>query len=255
MGLTGRRLARLVATAVPAVLVVMAAACGSDTPTGGVDSDDVPRPTQSDTTVASGDGDAQPISADLAFGDADAELAPDEVSLIGDGYVVGDCLVWEAVGSGDTPTAVVPCADEHRFQVTGAAGPPGSTLAAYPDDAEWDALRYRECARQAEAFLGRPLDPHGRLTRPASCARRPRAGRTVPGRRRAESSPATRRRTSTAPCSWGTCGRPPTRATTSPPARACRPTGGSGLHRVPPGRGRRPPRLPRGADATRRGGA
>lgn len=164
MGLTDRRLARLVAAAVLAVLVAGAAACGSDAPTGGVDSNDVRRPTPRDTTAeASGDGDAQPVAADLGFGNADAELAPDDVSLTGVGYVVGDCVTWEAVDSGPTATQVVPCTDQHRFQVTGATGPPGSTLAAYPDDAEWDALRYRACAPQADTFLGRPLDPRGRF--------------------------------------------------------------------------------------------
>lgn len=76
-------------------------------------------------------------------------------------YHPGDCVMWGAHGGSVGPTRLVDCEQPHRIQLTArVTGPPH---AAYPSEAQWDALTASACAAPAAKLLGMPLDPSGRF--------------------------------------------------------------------------------------------
>nr|WP_240519367.1 septum formation family protein [Amycolatopsis antarctica] len=75
----------------------------------------------------------------------------------------GSCLTWDAADANDART--VPCAESHLFEVTGVVSigdkyPPG---AASPDLPLWRQIAQERCREGANTYLGKPLDPYGRL--------------------------------------------------------------------------------------------
>lgn len=75
----------------------------------------------------------------------------------------GSCLSWTQVDAADAHK--VDCAQPHLFEVTQvvdlssqfASGAPGPTLD------QWQQISQASCTDGAKAYLGRPLDPYGRL--------------------------------------------------------------------------------------------
>ena len=67
---------------------------------------------------------------------------------------------WEE-GDGLMDTDVVECTSPHRFQVAERVDPPSPD--EFPSPEAWDAFIDTECRAAAEAFLGRSLDPYGRI--------------------------------------------------------------------------------------------
>ncbi|WP_158888502.1 septum formation family protein [Amycolatopsis anabasis] len=76
----------------------------------------------------------------------------------------GSCLTWTQPDASDIRT--VPCAEKHLFEVTGVVDiadqfPPG---APSPDVAKWREIAQARCSDGAKTYLGKPLDPYGKLT-------------------------------------------------------------------------------------------
>ncbi|SFQ44977.1 Septum formation [Amycolatopsis arida] len=76
----------------------------------------------------------------------------------------GSCLSWTQPDAGDART--VPCTQPHLFEVTGVVDisdqyPPGVPS---PDLTLWRQIAEERCGEIGEAYLGKPLDPYGKLT-------------------------------------------------------------------------------------------
>jgi hypothetical protein len=76
----------------------------------------------------------------------------------------GSCLAWDKVDAGDA--RVVPCAQAHRFEVTEVVDitdryPKG---APSPDLVLWRQIAQERCTEGAKEYLGKPLDPFGKLS-------------------------------------------------------------------------------------------
>lgn len=76
----------------------------------------------------------------------------------------GSCLTWDNPDA--TDARKVDCAQPHLFEVTsivdvGAQFPAG---AATPSLEQWQQIARTRCAADVRTYLGRPLDPNGRLT-------------------------------------------------------------------------------------------
>ncbi|WP_344416567.1 septum formation family protein [Amycolatopsis minnesotensis] len=76
----------------------------------------------------------------------------------------GSCLLWEQQDAGDIH--LVPCPQPHQFEVTGVVdiGDRYPKGAPSPDLTQWRGLAQERCTDGAEKYLGKPLDPYGRLT-------------------------------------------------------------------------------------------
>lgn len=85
----------------------------------------------------------------------------DDTGLAGGRHEVGQCLKWEQGARSDVIVAV-PCEEPHVLEVTGHVTLP-TEPAVYPDGAGWSAVMSEHCGPVAAAYLGRPLDPYGRL--------------------------------------------------------------------------------------------
>lgn len=76
----------------------------------------------------------------------------------------GSCLTWTKVDASDVHK--VPCTQQHLFEVVGVAdisdkyGP----KAKAPDAETWLSIAQERCGKLAEEYLGKPLDPYGKLT-------------------------------------------------------------------------------------------
>lgn len=76
---------------------------------------------------------------------------------------VGTCLNWNTEQGTDMHQ--VACAEPHVFEVTEVIDvsedfPPG---ARQPDKERWRAIAEKRCVQGVEAYLGKPLDPDGKL--------------------------------------------------------------------------------------------
>lgn len=76
---------------------------------------------------------------------------------------VGTCLSWKTEQGEDMHQ--VRCAEPHLFEVTEVIDvsedfPPG---ASQPDKDRWRAIAKKRCAKGVEDYLGKPLDPEGKL--------------------------------------------------------------------------------------------
>ena len=104
--------------------------------------------------------------ADLADPGDPADLAdpsdPDAAQeLEAASYASGDCVTWDRTGGRQADTDVVPCAEQHRIQITEEI--PVEDDGGFPTVDQWGLLIKARCGPAAERFLGAPLDPYGRL--------------------------------------------------------------------------------------------
>lgn len=76
----------------------------------------------------------------------------------------GSCLTWTEPDASDVRK--VPCTQQHLFEVVGVAdisdkyGPKAKT----PDAETWRSLTETQCGEIARKYLGKPLDPYGKLS-------------------------------------------------------------------------------------------
>ncbi|MFD1151176.1 septum formation family protein [Saccharothrix hoggarensis] len=76
----------------------------------------------------------------------------------------GECLNWTRPDL--TDIAVVDCAQQHLFEVTGVAdisaahGP----QAPFPDDAQWQQISQEQCVQMSLTYLAGKFDPFGKYT-------------------------------------------------------------------------------------------
>ncbi|HEV3357085.1 MAG TPA: septum formation family protein [Pseudonocardiaceae bacterium] len=86
---------------------------------------------------------------------------PDDPATIAANAAVGTCVTWTKPDA--TDLSEVDCAQQHLFEVTGAADISGAypSGAALPDAVTWQRVTQSSCASSATAYLGK-LDPNGR---------------------------------------------------------------------------------------------
>src|SRR5262245_58370401 len=90
--------------------------------------------------------------------------APDDASATGlflPAYEFGDCIAFPP-GGDERPARIVDCAKPHDIQMTVRIDGPNQD--EFPARDDWQAFVAASCAAPAEALIGRPIDPFGRLT-------------------------------------------------------------------------------------------
>ena len=111
-------------------------------------------------------GGADAVGAGVASEDPGSTATADDgrddgLTLADASYAPGDCVMWDAEGSGRVDTDLVLCTEEHQIEITEEVRV--EDQGGYPSDDEWGLLNQARCGPAAERFLEVPLDPYGRF--------------------------------------------------------------------------------------------
>ncbi|OHV50448.1 hypothetical protein BCD48_10600 [Pseudofrankia sp. BMG5.36] len=119
--------------------------------------------------VGGGGDDERDVAASTAGPSGTASPSPTaEPELTGRRYQLGHCYLWDRGGS-STTVDDVSCDRPHLFE--SVSDDPADLSAEFPAtaarplaDDEWSSIYDRYCRTLVEAYLGYPLDPHGRFS-------------------------------------------------------------------------------------------
>jgi hypothetical protein len=88
-------------------------------------------------------------------GDGDGEGGPEITETVE--YQPGDCVAWNDEEE-RTEGVIVACEDDHQLEMVAPVELDRDADAAYPNEAEWDAIVADVCVAAVEAYPGAPLE-------------------------------------------------------------------------------------------------